>query len=90
MRKVIIYSRKKLIIPKDIRNNLAIRHTKIHYVPITNQKDKKNKYKEHIELYGYNHQLKYKSQRVSKKTLKNIINKIDKMPMGALELQFRN
>jgi len=80
MRTVLIYSKKKLAIPKNIRNNLAIRHTKIQYIPITNQR-------EHIELYGYDQQLKYKSSRVSSKTLKNIVKKIDKMPMGALELQ---
>ncbi len=85
MRRVIIYSRKKLAIPKKIRNNLDMRHTKIQYVSITN--DKKTKDKEGIELYGYDRRLKYKSSRVSSKTLKNIITKIDKMPMGSLELK---
>jgi hypothetical protein len=85
MRKVVIYSRKKLNIPKQIKHDLAIRHTKIQQKLIKTN----NKIKEHLELYGYDQQLKYKSYTINKKTLKNIIHKIDKMPMGSLELQIR-
>jgi hypothetical protein len=83
MRKVIIYSKRKLAIPKKIKNNLDIRHTKIQ------QETVERKQQERIELYGYDKTLKYKSRKVKNKTLKNIIPKIDKMPMGAIEMQIR-
>jgi hypothetical protein len=83
MRKVIIYSKRKLAIPKKIKNNLDTRHTNIQ------QESVKRKQQERIELYGYDKTLKYKSRKVTNKTLKNIITKIDKMPMGAIEMQIR-
>jgi hypothetical protein len=83
MRKVIIYSKRKLAIPKKISNNLDTRHTNIQ------QESVKRKQQERIELYGYDKTLKYKSRKVTNKTLKNIITKIDKMPMGAIEMQIR-
>jgi hypothetical protein len=83
MRKVIIYSKRKLAIPKKIKNNLDIRHTKIQ------QESVERKQQERIELYGYDKTLKYKSSKVKNKTLKNIIPKIDKMRMGAIEMQIR-
>jgi hypothetical protein len=83
MRKVIIYSKRKLAIPKKIKNNLDTRHTNIQ------QESVERKQQERIELYGYDKTLKYKSRKVINKTLKNIITKIDKMPMGAIEMQIR-
>ena len=83
MRKVIIYSKRKLAIPKKISNNLDTRHTNIQ------QETVKRKQQERIELYGYDKTLKYKSRKVTNKTLKNIITKIDKMPMGVIEMQIR-
>jgi hypothetical protein len=83
MRKVIIYSKRKLAIPKKIKNNLDTRHTNIQ------QETVERKQQERIELYGYDKTLKYKSRKVTNKTLKNIITKIDKMPMGAIEMQIR-
>lgn len=84
MRKVIIYSKNKIRIPKTIKNNLTLRNTQIQFFPITHNSTAR------IELYGYDQVLKYKSRNISTKTLKNIVKKIDKMPMGALELQLRN
>lgn len=84
MRKLVIYSKKKVYIPKNIRKNLTHRNTQIQIIPIENNSNSK------IELYGYDKELKYKSNNITKKTLKNIVRKIDKMPIGKFELQLRN
>lgn len=83
MRKLVIYSKKKIHISKNIKNNLTLRNTQIQIIPIQKQSNSK------IELYGYDKGLKYKSRNITKKTLKNIISKIDKMPMGRIELRYR-
>ena len=104
-RKIIIYSninsdtntktnaktnlKKKLRIPKEIKKELAIRHTKIISKIINNSKSK-NSNQPRIELYGYDKTLKYTSKNVSTKTLKNMISKIDTMPMGEIEKKIRN
>lgn len=83
MRKVLIYSRKKLNIPKNIKNNLTLRNVKVTHLPVT--KDSNSR----LELYGYDGGLKYKSRKVAAKTLKTVITKIDKMPIGSIELRIR-
>ena len=96
-RKIIIYSnsnpnskiktKKKLRIPKEIKKELAIRQTKIISKIISKFK---NSNPPRIELYGYDKTLKYTSKNVSTKTLKNMIARIDTMPMGEIEKQIRN
>ena len=96
-RKIIIYTnaktnaktnlKKKLRIPKEIKKELAIRHTKIISKIISKSK---NSTPPRIELYGYDKTLKYTSKNVSTKTLKNMISKIDTMPMGEIEKKIRN
>jgi len=97
-RKIIIYSNSntntqtkekgKLKIPKDIKKEFAIRKTKIITKIINNSKSKKSN-PPRIELYGYDKTLKYTSKNISTKTLKNIISKIDTMPMGYVEKSIR-
>lgn len=83
MRKLVIYSKKKVHIPTNIKNDLIVRNTQIQLIPIQKQTNSK------IELYGYDKGLKYKSRNITKKTLKNIVSKIDKMPIGRIELKLR-
>jgi len=98
-RKIVIYSntkikeKGKLKIPKEIKKALAIRKTKI-ITKIINNNNSNSKSKTYstprIELYGYDKTLKYTSKNISTKTLKNIISKIDNMPMGEIEKHNRN
>ena len=100
-RRIIIYSnaktnaktnakpKTKLKIPKEIKKELEIRHTKIISKIINNSKSK-NSNQPRIELYGYDKTLKYTSKNVSTKTLKNMIARIDTMPMGEIEKKIRN
>ena len=98
-RKIIIYSninpnsnpnsKNKIRIPKEIKKELAIRQTKIISKIINNSKSK-NSNQPRIELYGYDKTLKYTSKNVSTKTLKNMIARIDTMPMGEIEKKIRN
>jgi hypothetical protein len=94
-RRIIIYSnansnaKTKLKITKEIKKELAIRHTKIISKIINNSKSK-NSNQPRIELYGYDKTLKYTSKNVSTKTLKNMIARIDTMPMGEIEKKIRN
>jgi hypothetical protein len=96
-RKLIISSKSSKIIPKSIKNNLAIRNVKIimNNIKIKNKsktrQQKKNNNCMGIRLYGYDGTLKYSTKnKISRKILKNIINKIDKMPMGVIEKRIRN
>jgi len=96
-RKIVIYSntkikeKGKLKIPKDIKKALSIRQTKIITKIINNSNSKsKTSSTPRIELYGYDKTLKYTSKNISTKTLKNIISKIDNMPMGEIEKHNRN
>jgi DNA-binding transcriptional regulator/RsmH inhibitor MraZ len=75
-RRIIIYSKKRLVIPKNIKDELKTRNTNIIHKKcnITG----KTSCLDRIELYGYD------------KTLKNIIFRIDKMPIGTIEKQTRN
>lgn len=85
MRKIIIYSKQKPNILKDISKELKIRNTKIKYIP---NHDKNNL---RLELYGYDGKLKWISNNVIdiNKSLRTCIVKIDKMPMGKIEFQLR-
>jgi len=102
-RKIVIYSntkineKGKLKIPKDIKKALSIRQTKIitKIINNSNSNSKSNSKSKtystpRIELYGYDKTLKYTSKNISTKTLKNIISKIDNMPMGEIEKHSRN
>lgn len=94
-RKIVIYSNSntdtKLKIPKEIKKALAIRKTKIITKIINNSNSKsKTSSTPRIELFGYDKTLKYISKNISTKTLKNIISKIDNMPMGEIEKHNRN
>lgn len=80
-------TKKKLRIPKEIKKELAIRQTKIISKIISKSK---NSNPPRIELYGYDKTLKYTSKNVSTKTLKNMITRIDTMPMGYVEKKIRN
>lgn len=89
MRKIIIYSVNNYTIPETLKQSLISRNTEIQYIPV------KNSTEELIELYGYDTTLKYKSKNISSRikfinVLKNIIKKIDNMPMGAIEKTLRN
>ena len=97
-RKILLYSSSKPRIPKSISKALTIRNTVIEYIPITQKSninfDSKSASRTHLELYGYDGSLKYKVKNIFtldqlNKELKMCIAKIDKMPMGTLELQIR-
>ena len=82
-RQVIIYSPKKLQIPKSTLKQLTTRHTKISH-HITQRTTEPS-----IELYGYDKGLKYTAKITPHKTvnstMQTIIQKIDEMPMGSIE-----
>ena len=87
-RRLIIYSKKRLVIPKNIKDELKTRNTNIiqKKCNITG----KTSCLDRIELYGYDKTLKYKSKKINVKTIKNIISRIDKMPIGTIEKQTQN
>lgn len=100
-RKILLYSSSKPRIPKSILKELTIRNTVIEYIPISiTQESKinsntKSVSRRRLELYGYDGSLKYKIKNIFTfhqliKALKTCIAKIDKMPMGNLELQERH
>lgn len=101
VRKILLYSSSKPRIPKSISKALTIRNTVIEYIPITKKSNlinidfnSKSASRARLELYGYDGSVKYKAKNIFtadqlNKELKMCIAKIDKMPMGSLELQIR-
>lgn len=85
MRKIIIYSKKKILLPENILEGLKIRNTKIKNIIIS----KNNNYR--LELYGYDGNLKYLQKNILTKdellkVLRKCLSKIDKMVIGSIEL----
>lgn len=92
MRLILIYSSSKPRIPKSKIKELSSRNTIIKFIPITSETPNSSP---RLELYGYDGNLKYTSSKISTrdnliKALETCIAKIDKMPMGHLELLIRN
>jgi hypothetical protein len=104
-RKIIIYSTSKPRISKSILKELTIRNTVIEYIPIPipisisisitkkSNINSNDSSRTRLELYGYDG-LKYEVKNIFSlhqltKELNIYIAKIDKMPMGLLELQER-
>jgi len=88
MRKILLYTVKKPIIPENLKQNLNARNTVIENILIADTDI------ERLELYGYDGTLKYKTKNISSRTklfnaLKTCIARIDKMPMGSIEKTIR-
>jgi hypothetical protein len=89
MRKILLYTVKKPIIPENVKQSLDARNTVIEHIIIADTDI------ERLELYGYDGTLKYKTKNISSRTklfnaLKTCIARIDKMPMGSIEKTNRN
>lgn len=85
-RKLVIYDRVR--IPKSLKSNLAIRNVKVIRKKVST---KSKSPMSRIILSGYDGKIKYSSSRkVTARTIKHIITKIDVMPIGVIEKKIRD